>query len=98
MYITTSYARVYRLLSLGQVEDQQVEDQQVEDQQVEDQQVEYQKVEDQQVEGVAMLYADLDVECLERRSSHAQPRGDYLPTQYADIDFSRPAGLDRGSN
>ena len=45
-----------------------------------------------------MLYADLDVECLERRSSHAQPMGDYLPTQYADIDFSRPAGLDRGSN
>jgi len=50
MYITTSYARVYRLLSLGQVEDQQFEDQQVEDQQVEDKQVENQQVEDQQVE------------------------------------------------
>jgi len=44
-----------------------------------------------------LVYADLDVECLERRSSHAQPRVDYVPTQYADIDFSRPAGLDRGS-
>jgi len=45
-----------------------------------------------------LVYADLDVECLKRRSSHAQPRGKYVPTQYADIDFSRPAGMDRGSN
>ena len=42
--------------------------------------------------------ADLDIECLERRSSHAQPRGDYVPTQYADIVISRPAGNDRGNN
>ena len=54
------------------------------------------QAEDQQVEGAAMLvYADLDVECLKRRNSHAQPRGNYVPTQYADIDFSRPAGMDR---
>jgi len=45
-----------------------------------------------------LVYADLDVECLERRSSHAQPMGNYVLTEYADIDFIRSAGLDRGSN
>ena len=68
------YDRVYRLLSLRQVEDQQVE-------------------------GAAMLvYADLDVESLERRRPRAHPRGNYVPTEYADIDFIRSAGMDRGSN
>jgi len=57
------------------------------------------QVEDQQVEGAAMLdYADLDVECLERRSTHGQHRRDFVPTEYADIDFSRPAGPDQGNN
>ena len=57
------------------------------------------QVEDQQVEGAAMLdYADLDVECLERRITHGQHRRDYVPTEYSDIDFSRPAGPNLGSN
>jgi len=34
------------------------------------------------------VYTNLDVERLERRSTHA----------YADIDLNRPAGMDRGSN
>ena len=45
-----------------------------------------------------LVYADLDVECLERRSTHAQPRRAYVPTQYADIDFGTSAGEDRGNN
>jgi len=73
MYITTFYARVYRLPSIRQVEDQQVE-------------------------GAAMLvYADLDVESMEIRSPHAHTRGNYVPTEYADIDFIRSAGMDQGS-
>jgi len=74
MYIITFYARVYRLPSLRQVENQQVE-------------------------GAAMLvYADVDVESLERRSTHEHPRRHHVPTEYADIDFIRSAGMNRGSN
>jgi len=35
-----------------------------------------------------LVYTDLDVERLERRSTH----------KYTDIDLGRPAGMDRGSN
>jgi len=57
------------------------------------------QVANQQVEGAAMLdYADLDVECLERRGTHGQHMRDYVPTEYADIDFSRPARTNRGNN
>jgi len=57
------------------------------------------QVDDQQLEGAAMLdYADLDVECLERRGTHGQHRRDNVPTEYADIDFSRPVGPNRGNN
>jgi len=43
-------------------------------------------------------YADLDIECLERRITNGQHRRDYVPTEYADMDFSRPAGPNQGSN
>ena len=74
MCIITFYARVHRLPSLRQVENQQVE-------------------------GAAMLvYADVDVESLERQITHAHPRRHHVPTEYADIDFIRSAGMNRGSN
>jgi len=57
------------------------------------------QVEGQQVGGASMLdYADLDVECLERRGTHGQHRRDYVPTEYADIEFSRPAEPNRGND
>jgi len=43
-------------------------------------------------------YADLDLECLERRSRYAQLKRDFVPTQYLDIDFSRSSETDRCLN
>jgi len=43
-------------------------------------------------------YADLDAGCLERRGTHGQHRRDYVPTEYADIDFSRPTGPNLGNH